>query len=323
MIVAGIDCGTNSIRLLIAEETPEGTLREVERRTTIVRLGQDVDRTGEFAPEALERTFGAVDLYADALAARGAEHIVFGATSATRDASNREAFMTGIRQRLGIEPRVISGDQEALLSFTGATVDARDDARTLVVDLGGGSTEFVVGRCENGQVRLEGAKSTDMGSVRFTERFLRSDPPTEEEMSAAREEIRRKIAEAETEVNLSGLDRVVGVAGTITTIFAMALGLSRYDRQAIHGQEVPISLLRSTAMQLVTADRETKTAIPVLHPGRVDVIGAGALIVDSILERLSEANPHLTTMAVSETDILDGLTMLALREARGHMSQNG
>lgn len=316
MIAAGIDCGTNSIRLLIAEVREDGTLEELDRRTRIVRLGQGVDATGAFAPEALERTFEAVDEYAEALKAHEVSGLLFGATSATRDASNREEFLEGVRSRLGVTPRVISGDEEARLSFTGATVASGDEAKTLVVDLGGGSTEFVVGRGRGAGAVLDGALSTDMGCVRFTERFLRTDPPTAQEIEAARAAAREKIADAEAAVGLTGLERVVGVAGTVTTVMAAALGLGAYDRSAIHDAPRPIGEVRKAAMDLLARPRAEREALGFMHPGRVDVIGAGALIFDAVLERIQELNPGLDEVRASETDILDGLTLKAAEEAR-------
>ncbi len=329
--VAGIDCGTNSIRLMIADVREDGTLSPLDRRTTIVRLGQDVDKTGRFAPEALERTFGAADLYADILKSCRVpvENIRFGATSATRDASNRDVFIRGIEERLGVRPEVITGADEARLSFLGATLDRRDGVPTLVVDLGGGSTEFVVGSSGDDGAELSGAVSTDMGSVRFTERYLLSDAvmaggaPSSSQIEKAREAVRAKIAEAEQSVPLDSIERMIGVAGTITTIFGKALGLKEYRSESIHGAEVPVSQLRQAAMSLVTATREEKSRMPFLHPGRVDVIGAGALIFDTILERVTELNPSLTLVCASETDILDGITMWAAEQAAERSGEGG
>jgi exopolyphosphatase/guanosine-5'-triphosphate,3'-diphosphate pyrophosphatase len=317
--VAGIDCGTNSIRLMIAEVNDDGGLTVLERRTTIVRLGQDVDKTGRFAPEALERTFAAVDDYAALLTDYGvaSERTRFGATSAARDASNRQEFIDGILSRTGVEPQIISGGDEARLSFQGATLERRDGVKTLVIDLGGGSTEFVVGANGPDGVQLAGAVSTDMGSVRFTERYLSSErvrdgqAPSSSEIEAARTAILETLAEAEQAVPLGRVERVIGVAGTITTIFSKALGLSEYRSEAIHGAELRIDALREAAMSFVTATRQEKADMPFLHPGRVDVIAAGALIVDTILARLIEINPALTTISASETDILDGITLWA------------
>ncbi|GAA1354316.1 Ppx/GppA phosphatase family protein [Falsarthrobacter nasiphocae] len=315
MIVAGIDCGTNSIRLLIAETDGEGGLRELDRRTTIVRLGQGVDKTGRFAEEALERTFAAVDEYAAALREHEVAGIRFGATSATRDAENRDVFLDGVRDRLGITPEVIAGEEEARLSFTGATVGSVDDARTLVVDLGGGSTEFVVGRPGPGAAAIEGAISTDMGCVRFTERFVSGDPVTDVDVEALRAGVAAHLDEADRAVGLEGIERVIGVAGTITSVMAEALGLDAYRREAIHGASLPIEDVRAAAVRLARAPLAERADRPFMHPGRVDVIVAGALIWDAVLGRLERLNPGLRAVSASETDILDGLAFSAAQRA--------
>lgn len=303
--VAAVDCGTNSIRLLVADLDPEtGTETEIERRMEIVRLGQGVDATGRLADEALERTFAACDRYAEAIRGHGAEQVRFVATSATRDASNRDAFVAGVRERLGVEPEVISGHEEAELSFRGATsalatAAVAHDTPYLVVDIGGGSTEFVLG---TGTV--EAARSVDVGCVRMTERHLQSDPPTLAQVTAARRDIDAAIDLAAQTVDLSRAKTLVGLAGSVTTIAAIALGLEEYDRARVHLSRIPAEVIRQTAADLLAMSHAQRAAIPVIHPGRVDVIAAGALILAQIVERLG-----LPELVVSEHDILDGIAL--------------
>ncbi|MCQ1987704.1 MULTISPECIES: Ppx/GppA phosphatase family protein [unclassified Arthrobacter] len=312
--VAAIDCGTNSIRLLIADisrdERGAARLTDVVRLMRVNRLGQGVDATGRLAPEALERTFAAADEYAALIREHGASRVRFVATSASRDAENRQEFVDGIRERLGVEPEVISGDEEAALSFAGAASVFADGngAKTLVVDLGGGSTEFVLG---DGTGVLA-AKSTNMGCVRFTERYLLSDPPTEAEIASARTEILDMIASALVTVPLAEADRLVGVAGTITTVTAAALGLAEYSPEAIHGAELSRERIDETADSLLRQDRAGRAALPYMHPGRVDVIGAGALIWRTIVDRIDElTDGRVATAFASEHDILDGIALSA------------
>lgn len=309
--VAAIDCGTNSIRLLIADtaQTPSGpVLNDVLRQMRVVRLGQGVDATGEFAADALARTFAAIDEYAVMIREQGATSIRFVATSATRDAKNRDAFVAGVRQRLGVDPEVVPGQTEAALSFVGATsvVETRPDSHILVIDLGGGSTEFVLGT-GNGPVA---SQSVDMGSVRLTERFWGESMPTPDFIDAARAQVNAVLDEVAQSVDFALVERIVGVAGTITTITAAALGLEAYDSNLIHGAEVTIEDLESSIAFLVGADRETRTALGYLHPGRVDVIAAGALIYGCILQRVVRATAgRITTATASEHDILDGIAL--------------
>ncbi|MDM7990561.1 Ppx/GppA phosphatase family protein [Arthrobacter sp. zg-Y877] len=314
MRVAAIDCGTNSIRLLIADVSRDGQgvaqLTDVVRLMRVNRLGQGVDATGRLAPEALERTFAAADEYADLIRRHGASRVRFVATSASRDAENRQEFVDGIRARLGVEPEVISGDEEAALSFAGAAsvFAGGNGAKTLVVDLGGGSTEFVLG---DGSGVLA-AKSTNMGCVRFTERYLLSDPPTEAEIAAARADILDMIASALATVPLARADRLVGVAGTITTVTAAALGLSEYSPDAIHGTELSRDQIDDAADALLRRNRAARAALPYMHPGRVDVIGAGALIWRTIVDRVDElTDGRVVTAFASEHDILDGIALSA------------
>jgi exopolyphosphatase / guanosine-5'-triphosphate,3'-diphosphate pyrophosphatase len=310
MRVAAIDCGTNSIRLLIADVpgAAGAPLSDVHREMRVVRLGQGVDATGMLAPDALERTFAAVDDYAELIRTHQVEKIRFVATSATRDAGNRAVFVDGIKARLGVEPEVVSGAEEAALSFNGAAsvLPALDDELVLVVDLGGGSTEFVVGNADG----VQAAVSTDMGCVRFTERYLRSDPPTVNEIAAAEAEIDSKITSVLDAVPLAKVTRVVGVAGSVTTITAQALGLASYQPELIHAAVVPAESIDRACTELLSMSREERAALGFMHPGRVDVIGAGALIWRTVIRRLG----HLTEGRVesatsSEHDILDGIAL--------------
>ncbi|MFD9110905.1 Ppx/GppA phosphatase family protein [Streptomyces bottropensis] len=305
--VAAVDCGTNSIRLLVADCDPAtGELVELDRRMTIVRLGQGVDRTGRLAPEALERTFGACREYAAVIKELGAERVRFVATSASRDAENRDEFVRGVFDILGVEPEVISGDREAEFSFTGATKELTgrtDLARPyLVVDIGGGSTEFVVG---DGRVR--GARSVDIGCVRLTERHLVRDgavvdPPGPEEIAAIRADIEAALDLAERDVPLREAHTLVGLAGSVTTISAIAQDLPAYDSVAIHHSRVSHDRVREITEWLLRSTHAERAAVPSMHPGRVDVIAAGALVLLSIMERIGAPE-----VVVSEHDILDGI----------------
>ncbi|MGW7252527.1 Ppx/GppA phosphatase family protein [Streptomyces sp. NPDC054834] len=295
------------MRLLVADVNPAtGELLELDRRMTIVRLGQDVDRTGRLAPEALERTFAACREYADVIRELGAAKVRFVATSASRDAENRDEFVRGVVDILGVEPEVISGDREAEFSFTGATKELTgraDLARPfLVVDIGGGSTEFVVG---DEQVRA--ARSVDIGCVRMTERHLLhdgkvSDPPTEEQIAAMRADIETALDLAEETVPLREARTLVGLAGSVTTVSAIAQDLPEYDSEAIHHSRVPLDRVREITSELLRSTHAERAAIPSMHPGRVDVIGAGALILLAIMERIGAEE-----VVVSEHDILDGI----------------
>jgi exopolyphosphatase / guanosine-5'-triphosphate,3'-diphosphate pyrophosphatase len=309
--VAAIDCGTNSIRLLIADiDRSNGTttLTDVVREMRVVRLGQGVDATGELAPEALERTFAATADYAQLIREHRAEAVRFVATSASRDARNRDVFVDGIRNLLGVEPEVISGDEEAALSFVGASsvLPILDGHEVLVVDLGGGSTEFVLGTAGG----VTAAKSVDIGCVRLTERHLRNDPPTAEQIAAAEADVDAAIARAGQDVPLERATAVVGVAGSITTITAHAMKLPEYSPDAIHGTELPIDTVRAASTDLLEMVRSERAALPYMHPGRVDVIGAGGLVWRRILERMGGlSGGRITTATASEHDILDGIAL--------------
>ncbi|MFF5716791.1 exopolyphosphatase [Streptomyces buecherae] len=327
--VAAIDCGTNSIRLLVADIDPDtGALHELDRRMTIVRLGQDVDRTGRLAPEALERTFAACREYAEVIREHGVPDgphpaLRFVATSASRDASNREDFVRGVRDILGVEPEVITGDEEAALSFAGATREltahqdpaAQTQGRSpagagpyLVVDIGGGSTEFVVG-----DRAVRAARSVNVGCVRMTERHLADatgkvpDPgtPTEAQIAAIRADVEAALDTVEQTVPLRPTDggyTLVGLAGSVTTIAAIALDLPAYDSAAIHHAVIPLDRVREITDRLLHSTHAERAAIPSMHPGRVDVIGAGALVLLSLMERAGARE-----VVVSEHDILDGI----------------
>ncbi|MFF4581912.1 exopolyphosphatase [Streptomyces sp. NPDC001389] len=309
--VAGIDCGTNSIRLLVADCDPAtGELVELDRRMTIVRLGQGVDRTGRLAPEALERTFAACREYAAVIKELGAERIRFVATSASRDAENREDFVRGVLDILGVEPEVISGEQEAEFSFTGATKELTGTAHLekpfLVVDIGGGSTEFVVG-----EEHVRAARSVDVGCVRMTERHLVvdgevTDPPNAAQIAAMRADIEAALDVAAATVPLGEARTLVGLAGSVTTVAAIALGLERYESERIHHSRISYEQVREISGRMLTATHAERAAIPVMHPGRVDVIGAGALVLLAIMERTGA-----TEVVVSEHDILDGIAWSA------------
>ncbi|MCX4772124.1 Ppx/GppA family phosphatase [Streptomyces sp. NBC_01260] len=305
--VAAIDCGTNSIRLLVADADPgTGELTELDRRMEIVRLGQGVDRTGRLAPEALERTFAACRRYAAVIKEHGAQKVRFVATSASRDAENRDEFVRGVLDILGVEPEVISGDQEAEFSFDGATKEltGRDDLAKpfLVVDIGGGSTEFVLG-----DDRVRAARSVDIGCVRMTERHLARDgavvdPPTPDAADAIRAEVATALDLAGQSVPLTGAGTLVGLAGTVTTVAAIALGLDAYDSAAIHHSRVSLEQVREITDRLLASTHAERAAIGAMHPGRVDVIASGALILLAVMERTGAHE-----VVVSEHDILDGI----------------
>ncbi|WP_024757835.1 Ppx/GppA phosphatase family protein [Streptomyces exfoliatus] len=298
--VAGIDCGTNSIRLLVADIHPEtGDLVELDRRMTIVRLGQGVDKTGRLAPEALERTFAACRAYAEVIKELGAERLRFVATSASRDAENRDEFVNGVVEILGVEPEVITGDQEAAFSFTGATGELHGDDRRLVVDIGGGSTEFVTGN-----KHVEAARSVDIGCVRLTERHVRHDPPTAEEVAAIRADVRAALDLAAETVPIGSAETLVGLAGSVTTVAAIALGLAEYDSEKIHHSRISAAQVAEVTDRLLASTHDERAAIPVIHPGRVDVIIAGALVLREIVERVGASE-----VVVSEHDILDGIAL--------------
>lgn len=308
--VAAIDCGTNSIRLLIADVDAAGNLTELDRRMEVVRLGQGVDRTGELAPQALERTLAATRQYAAAIEAAGVQRVRFVATSATRDARNRDEFFDGVRAALGVDVEVITGAEEAQLSFRGATgaVAEAHAGPFLVVDLGGGSTELVLG---TGSV--DASVSMDVGSVRMTERHLHSDPPSAAEIAAARADVRAHLDDAARAVPLAKTATLVGLAGSITTVTAHALRLSEYRRERVNQAELPVQAVLDSCAALVEAPRAERAAMGFLHPGRVDVIAAGALVWSEVITRVAAdvaaAGGSLTSVVTSEHDILDGIAL--------------
>jgi exopolyphosphatase/guanosine-5'-triphosphate,3'-diphosphate pyrophosphatase len=303
MRVAAIDCGTNSIRLLIAD-IDGNNFREVVRDMEIVRLGQGVDETGQFHPDAIVRTLTAVDKFAAEIAKRGVEKIRFCATSATRDATNRHLFVDGVRERLGIELEVISGDEEAALSFAGAIKDLDpSNGPFLVVDIGGGSTEFVFGTS-----RVEAARSVNIGCVRMTERHFASDPATAEQIESARTDIQAAIAQAAAVVPITKAKTLVAVAGTATTVAAAALELPEYDRYAIHLSRISAQQTHNAASMFATSTREQRLALGYMHPGRVDVIAAGSLVLSEIMKATGASE-----FVASESDILDGMAFSLAR----------
>ncbi|OLO46643.1 exopolyphosphatase [Actinomyces oris] len=331
--VAAIDCGTNTIRLLIAEahrdDSGRPRLEVLRRRNEIVRLGQGVDRTGLLDPEALERTLAAVASYAadctELGVAAGGDARRFVATSATRDARNREDFVAGVRRLLGIEPEVVSGQEEARLSFTGSLLGARGAADTpapgrgecapaprLVVDLGGGSTELVLG-----VDAPSAAISLDTGSVRITERFLAGGITPEAE-AAARAEVRGLLDEAERVVDLSAPGRLIGLAGTITTVTAHALDLQAFDPRALNGAELSPQAVLASCEAIVHSTAEQRASWGYLAPGRRDVIAAGALVwsevVTRVVERTTAAGRPLAHVTTSLYDILDGIALSLVPE---------
>ena len=331
--VAAIDCGTNTIRLLIAgadrDDSGRPRLEVLRRRNEIVRLGQGVDRTGLLDPEALERTLAAVASYAadctELGVAPGSDVRRFVATSATRDARNREDFVAGVRRLLGIEPEVVSGQEEARLSFTGSLLGARGaegaevqgragraPAPRLVVDLGGGSTELVLGVDEP-----SAAISLDTGSVRITERFLAAGVTPEAE-AAARAEVRGLLDEAERVVDLSAPGRLVGLAGTITTVTAHALDLQAFDPQALNGAELSPQAVLASCEAIIHSTPEQRASWGYLAPGRRDVIAAGALVwsevVSRVVERTTAAGHPLQRVTTSLYDILDGIALSLVPE---------
>ena len=297
MRVAAIDCGTNSIRLLIADI--DGTnFREIHREMEIVRLGQGVDKTGQFHPDAILRTLAAVDKFAIEIAKRGVEKIRFCATSATRDATNRDLFIDGVKERLGIAPEVIPGEVEAALSFQGATRDfPPTDGPFLVIDIGGGSTECVFGTTD-----VEFAKSMNIGCVRMTERHFTGGDADPGQIAAAIEDIDEAIAQAAKIVPITQSKTLIAVAGTATTVAAAALELSTYDRYAIHLSRVSAEKVHVTSKMFLSSKREDREALGYMHPGRVDVIGAGSLVLSRIMLATGASE-----FVASESDILDGM----------------
>lgn len=295
---AAIDCGTNALRLLIAR-CDDGVITDVVREMRTVRLGEGVDAHGQFTPAALARTFAACEEYAALLRANPVRSLRFVATSAARDVPNRDEFFAGVRARLGVTPEVISGAEEAELSFTGAVSGlSQVHFPALVVDIGGGSTEFVLGD-ESGVLA---SISVPIGCVRMTERSLRSDPPTRDEISRARHDIRDALSDVRAHVPLDHAAQFIGVAGSVTTVVAMALDLPEYDAHAIHGTTISAAQVAEITTDLVGMTHAQRARLPFMHPGRVDVIGGGALVLQE-----SMAAAGASEVTASEADLLDGI----------------
>ncbi len=295
--VAAIDCGTNSIRLLIADIS-DSNFKEVVREMEVVRLGQGVDVNKAFHPDAIARTLSAVEKYARQIKDNDVEKIRFCATSASRDATNRDIFIDGVRDILGVEVEVISGEEEAALSFAGATKElSQSDAPFLVVDIGGGSTEFVIG-----SIKVESAKSVNIGCVRMSERHFTQQPPTSAQLHAAISDIDQAIAIAAKDVPITTAQTLIAVAGTATTIAAAALELDSYDRYAIHLARISAEKVFQVAAKLQSLNRDEIAKLGYMHPGRVDVITAGALVLSRVM-----AATGASEFVASESDILDGM----------------
>jgi exopolyphosphatase/guanosine-5'-triphosphate,3'-diphosphate pyrophosphatase len=316
--VAAIDCGTNSIRLLVADVDPvHRTLTDIDRRLEIVRLGQGVDATGRLAPDALQRTLSALREYAGIIAASQVAAVRMVATSATRDASNAAVFTGGVLDVLGVAPEVLTGDEEARLSFAGATAEFGSllgeppAAPYLVLDIGGGSTEFVLGGDTPGDPAGGTAGETgadvsaismNIGCVRMTERHLHADPPSSGQIAAATADIDAALATAAGKVDIARAKTLVGLAGSVTTVAAIALGLPRYDATRIHHSRITAARVHEVTTRLLAQTRAERAAIASMHPGRVDVIGGGALVLDRVMQRFG-----FPEVVVSEHDILDGI----------------
>ena len=297
--VAALDCGTNSIRLLIAAENTEvGTFTEISRKMSIVKLGEGVDKSKAFLPDAISRTLVALKVFAKEITEAKVDQIRFCATSATRDAQNRDDFLTPVAEILGITPEVITGDEEAKLSFLGATQAlSKSDGPFLVIDIGGGSTEFVFGIAQ-----VEAARSVNIGCVRMSERHFKNDPPNQSEIEGARVDIRNAIALAGEVVLIKNAKTLVAVAGTATTVAAAALNLAEYDSELIHLAKISAVDTRRVSYWLLTLTRQERADLGYMHPGRVDVIAAGSLVLAEIMEATG-----LTSFVASENDILDGM----------------
>jgi exopolyphosphatase/guanosine-5'-triphosphate,3'-diphosphate pyrophosphatase len=298
--VAAFDCGTNSLRLLITDLDPaDGTSTELVREMRIVRLGQGVDRTGRISEASMERVFAALDEYVEMVHEHDVDAIRFCATSAARDAENSAEFMAGVKERVGVEPEVLAGDEEARVSYAGATrsLGAGLAGPFLLLDIGGGSTELILGDADG---TVQAAHSLDIGSVRLTERHLHADPPTQEQVDAVIADIDAALDSCR--VDPSKANAVIGVAGTITTVAAGVLGLAAYDRQLIHHAVLDKSAVEGTVNALVAMTLEERKALGYMHPGRADVIAAGGLILARILRRTA-----VQSLLVSENDILDGI----------------
>ena len=328
--VAAVDCGTNSLRLLVADvDVSRAELTDVARRMEIVRLGQGVDRTGRLAPAALVRTSDVLRDYADVIAGAAVRAVRMVATSATRDASNTADFTRQVKEILGVAPEVLTGSEEAVLSFAGATTElaaGRDSAHFrgpfLVADIGGGSTEFVLGaavlppRGDDSPQTPPGARppwalSVNIGCVRMTERHLHGDPPTAAELAAATADIDAALDAVAAAVPVRQARTLIGLAGSVTTVAAISMGLPVYDAARIHHARMSAADVHEVTRSLLAQTRAQRAAIPVMHPGRVDVIGGGALVLDRIMQRFGFGE-----VLVSEHDILDGIAWSLAIQAR-------
>jgi exopolyphosphatase/guanosine-5'-triphosphate,3'-diphosphate pyrophosphatase len=298
-IFAAIDCGTNAIRLLIARVDGD-QVTDLVREMRTVRLGEGVDTTGEFSEAALERTFAAAREYAGLLKNYEVRNLRFIATSASRDVANRDAFSAGIKKILGVEPEVISGDEEAELSYRGALSGLEVNGSVLVADIGGGSTEFVTALADGSLV----SRSVNIGCVRMTERYLHSDPPTQPEISATINDIDKQIEDIKKTVPINSETTFIGLAGSVTTVAAMALGLSEYDADAIHGSIVSIEQVEAVTGELLQMTHKQRAELGFMHPGRADVIGGGALVLRESIRILG-----FDQVLVSEKDLLDGVVL--------------
>jgi len=295
--VAAIDCGTNSIRLLIAD-IDNGEFKEIVRSMEVVRLGQGVDKNKLFQPDAIDRTLAAVDNFNEEIVSKSVEKIRFCATSATRDAKNRSLFTDGVKNILGVEVEVILGDEEAKLSYFGATKGLKQsDAPFLVVDIGGGSTEFVYGH-----EKVEFAKSVDIGCVRMSERHLNTQPVTMDQVARAIVDIDKAIAQAAAIVPISAAKTLIAVAGTATTVAAAALELKEYDRNLIHLSRISADKVYEVSAMLQSMQKNEIAELGYMHPGRVDVITAGSLVLSRVM-----AATGASEFVASESDILDGM----------------
>ena len=298
--VAAIDCGTNSIRLLISDiDTSTNTATDVCREMRIVRLGEGVDKTNAFSPRALERTFKAIEEYEEILLKHKVENLRFVATSATRDAQNKAMFIKGVIDRLRIVPEVIAGTEEAALSFDGATRSLRQKHKApfLIIDLGGGSTELVIGDQEP-----TGAYSMDVGCVRMTERHTPGGNPTKAQEEAIRTDVRNALKEAGKKVDWQKAQTIVGVAGTVTTVAAHILKLKTYDPEVLHGASISAQQISQTAQDFISLTPSQRAALPYMHEGRIEVITAGSIVLDEVMKAIGAQ-----TLIASERDILDGV----------------
>lgn len=312
-----IDCGTNALRLLVADVI-DGELREISREMRTVRLGEGVDATGEFTPAALERTFAALDEYARMIDDLDVSALRIVATSASRDVRNADEMIDGFQRRVGVVPEVIDGLAEARLSYAGAVrglPEGVGDFPVLVADIGGGSTEFIRGSGPRVDL-IEASTSIDIGCVRMTERCLHSDPPTDDEIRDATEVVDAELDRALRDVSVASVRGFIGLAGSVTTVAALAHGLTSYDAQQIHGSVTTRDQVGEVTDSLLKMSRTQRAALPVMHPGRVDVIGGGALVLRQILGRLP-----VSCVVASETDILDGIVYSLAAKSTPHSGE--